>query len=124
MNASGSLSLMELAGLRVDEPLENRLLKIRKGFADNLKRAMTRRAVTVGELATKLGVTPSLVSSWRTGKYLPMRYLEDLCSALKVQPAELFIDPSNPTFTDMTGDDALEALAHSMGYGIVELKKR
>ena len=97
---------------------------IRDIFAKNLVRIMRKRKMSVNELAEKLKVNQPLVSAWRTGKYFPVKYLDQLAESLRIQPAELFIDVDHPTLSDMTGIEALEALAQSMGCGIYELKNK
>ena len=52
---------------------------------------MARRKVSLGELATAVGVTPANLSILKTGKAKAVRFstLEAICKALDCQPGEI-----------------------------------
>ncbi|GAY27585.1 MULTISPECIES: helix-turn-helix transcriptional regulator [unclassified Prevotella] len=57
----------------------------------NLDVMMARRKVSLGELATAVGVTPANLSILKTGKAKAVRFstLEAICKALDCQPGEI-----------------------------------
>ena len=57
----------------------------------NLDVMMARRKVSLGELATAVGVTPANLSILKTGKAKGVRFstLEAICKALDCQPGEI-----------------------------------
>lgn len=57
----------------------------------NLDVMMARRKVSLGELATAVGVTPANLSILKTGKAKAVRFstLEAICKALDCQPVEI-----------------------------------
>lgn len=57
----------------------------------NLDVMMAKRKVSLGELATKIGLTPANLSILKTGKAKAVRFstLEAICSALECQPGDI-----------------------------------
>ncbi len=57
----------------------------------NLDVMMARRKVSLGELATAVGVPPANLSILKTGKAKAVRFstLEAICKALDCQPGEI-----------------------------------
>lgn len=108
------------------------MTSVLKIFGKNLVRLMKIRRMTGLELSEKMGdhlgkiVSPSMVSNWRSGKHIPTaKHLDTMCKILRCSAFELFIDSSsNPSLSDLTGDDALEALAQSMGYAIYPISDK
>ena len=61
------------------------------GILVNLDVMLARRKMSSGELAERVGITPSNLSIMKTGKSKSVRFstLEALCKALDCQPADL-----------------------------------
>lgn len=57
----------------------------------NIDVMMARRKVSLGDLATKVGISPANLSILKTGKAKGVRFatLEAICKALDCQPGEL-----------------------------------
>ena len=57
----------------------------------NLDVMMARRKVSLGELATAVGVTPANLSILKTGKAKAVRFstLDAICRALHCQPGDI-----------------------------------
>ncbi len=52
---------------------------------------MAQRNISTGELAKKVGITPTNISILKTGKAKAIRFstLEKICRALKCQPGDI-----------------------------------
>lgn len=61
------------------------------GIVVDLDVMMARRKITLGELASKVGITNANMSILKTGKAKAIRFstLEQLCQALDCQPGDL-----------------------------------
>ena len=61
------------------------------GIVVDLDVMMARRKITLGELASKVGITNANMSILKTGKAKAIRFstLEQLCLALDCQPGDL-----------------------------------
>lgn len=57
----------------------------------NLDVMMARRKISLGDLAHKMGITPSNLSILKTGKAKAIRFstLESICQILECQPADI-----------------------------------
>ena len=57
----------------------------------NIDVMMARRKVSLGDLATKVGISPANLSILKTGKAKGVRFatLEAICKALDCQPGDL-----------------------------------
>lgn len=57
----------------------------------NLDVMMARRKISLGELADRMGITPSNLSILKTGKAKAIRFstLESICQILECQPADI-----------------------------------
>lgn len=57
----------------------------------NLNNVMSRRKMSLGELAKKIGITPSNLSILKTGKSKTIRIsvLDELCRILDCQPGDI-----------------------------------
>ena len=57
----------------------------------NIDVMLARRKMTCGELAERIGITPSNLSILKTGKAKAIRIstLDALCTALECQPADI-----------------------------------
>ena len=57
----------------------------------NLDVMMAKRKVSLGELAEKMGITPSNLSILKTGKAKAVRFstLESICRILDCQPGDI-----------------------------------
>ncbi|MDE6246319.1 MAG: helix-turn-helix transcriptional regulator [Muribaculaceae bacterium] len=57
----------------------------------NLDVMMARRKISLGDLADKMGITPSNLSILKTGKAKAIRFstLESICQILECQPADI-----------------------------------
>lgn len=67
----------------------------------NLDVMMAKRKVSLGELAEKMGITPSNLSILKTGKAKAVRFstLESICRILDCQPGDILEyrpDPHEP----------------------------
>lgn len=57
----------------------------------NLDVMMARRKITLGELATRIGITQANLSILKTGKAKAIRFstLNAICTVLQCQPADI-----------------------------------
>lgn len=57
----------------------------------NLDVMMAKRKISLGQLADRIGITPSNLSILKTGKAKAIRFstLESICSILECQPADI-----------------------------------
>ena len=57
----------------------------------NLDVMMTKRKITLGDLADRIGITPANLSILKTGKAKAIRFstLEAICKELDCQPADI-----------------------------------
>ncbi len=57
----------------------------------NLDVIMAKRKISLGELADRIGITPSNLSILKTGKAKAIRFntLESICQILECQPADI-----------------------------------
>ena len=57
----------------------------------NVDVMLSKRKMSSGELAAKIGITPANLSILKTGKAKAIRFstLEAICSALKCQPGDI-----------------------------------
>lgn len=63
----------------------------------NLDVMMARRKMSLGELADRIGITPSNLSILKTGKAKAIRFstLESICEILECQPSDILEYSSN-----------------------------
>ena len=65
----------------------------------NLDVMMARRKITLGELASRIGITQANLSILKTGKAKAVRFqtLDAICRALDCQPGDILVyEPGNP----------------------------
>ena len=61
------------------------------GIVVNLDEVMAKRKISLGELSSKVNVTPANMSILKTGKAKAIRFstLEAICKALNCQPGDI-----------------------------------
>lgn len=103
---------------------------IRTIFGANLSRILAEKKVNQRELAMKLGIASPVISHWKTGRFFPeTKQIDGLVEALKIQPEELFLDPSRVRLA-RDGEvepalvDAIRQALKSSGYNVTIEKKR
>lgn len=70
----------------------------------NLDVMMAKRKTTLGDLALRLGITPSNLSILKTGKARAVRFstLEAICRELNCQPGDILEYKSDSEFPENT----------------------
>ncbi len=71
------------------------------GIVVNLDEVMAKRKISLGELSSKVNVTPANMSILKTGKAKAIRFstLEAICKALNCQPGDI-LEYENEENTD------------------------
>lgn len=66
--------------------MANKETKLKQGIGRQIKEMRLSKGFTQMELAARLGITPSHVWLWETGRTLPdSRYLESICELFVVE---------------------------------------
>ena len=71
------------------------------GIVVNLDEVMAKRKISLGELSSKINITPANMSILKTGKTKAIRFstLEAICKALNCQPGDI-LEYENEENTD------------------------
>ena len=71
------------------------------GIVVNLDEVMAKRKISLGELSSKVNVTPANMSILKTGKAKAIRFatVEAICKALNCQPGDI-LEYENEENTD------------------------
>lgn len=75
-------------------------------FAQNLRDWMYARDISQRELANKLGVSPTIVSSWCRGEKSPrMTKVDAICQILNIRRSDLMLSKDEAPAPEPTEDD-------------------
>jgi transcriptional regulator with XRE-family HTH domain len=100
------------------------LATVREVFAVNLQKLIKESGLTQIEFAARLGVGPTIVSRWKTGRFLPEpRYIDKIAEEFNVSVSSLFAEPGETVpISGQSLDILIKSLAEYRGYKLVKDK--
>lgn len=85
-------------------------------------RRLLNKSVNLADLARKIGVDPTTVSKWKSGKHSPeLDKIDRIANLIGVKPQEFF-EVKSPQDTENTKDGSLEIIQQIASLGPSELE--
>lgn len=91
-------------------------------FGDRLQRLRTKASLDLGEVATRMGLSPATIASWEKGRVRPKRSrMAPLATILGVEPAELLDEPAADVLPKLI-DSHREQIARAIGVSVDKVR--
>lgn len=93
-----------------------------ESFGDRLQRLRTKAGLDLGDVATRMGLSPATIASWEKGRVRPKRSrMAPLAKILGVEPAELLDEPAAEALPKLI-DSHREQIARAIGVGVDKVR--